>query len=65
MASMDDFSMTSWHFSWDFMNEEVIDFFREFYEQGRFVKSLNANLLVLFQRKGVTKIWEILGPSVW
>lgn len=56
MASMDDFSMTSWHFSWDFMNEEVIDFFREFYEQGRFVKSLNANLLVLFQRKGVTKI---------
>ena len=33
-------------FSWDFVKDEVLGFFKEFYEHNRFVKSLNAIFLV-------------------
>ena len=36
------FSMALWKFAWDFVNEDVMSFFKEFYEHGKFVKSLNA-----------------------
>ena len=48
----DGFSMTFWQFSWEFVKEEVMNFFRQFHETGSFVRSLNATFLVLIPKKG-------------
>ena len=45
------FPLAFWQFSWDFFKEEVLGFFNEFYEQSRFVKSLNS-FLVLIPKQG-------------
>ncbi|RVW12312.1 Transposon TX1 uncharacterized 149 kDa protein [Vitis vinifera] len=45
------FSMAFWQFAWDFVKDDVMSFLREFYEYGKFVKSLNANFLVLIPKK--------------
>ena len=39
-------------FSWSFLKEEVIGFFKDFHNQGKFVKSINAFFLVLIPKKG-------------
>ena len=44
--------MAFWQFSWEFMKNKVMNFFREFHESGRFVWSLNATFLVLIPKKG-------------
>ncbi|RVX03364.1 putative ribonuclease H protein [Vitis vinifera] len=49
---LDDFSMAFWQFSWEFVKEEVMNFFRQFHETGSFVRSLNATFLVLIPKKG-------------
>ena len=46
----DGFPMAFWQLSWELV-KEVMSFFREFHENGRFVKSLNATFLVLIPRK--------------
>ena len=38
-------------FSWDFVKNEVLGFFKEFHEWSRFVKNLNATFLVLIPKK--------------
>ena len=43
----DGFSLAFWSFSWEFVKDEVLGFFREFFEHNQFVKSLNATFLVL------------------
>ena len=43
----DGFPLAFWSFSWDFVKEEVMGFFKEFYQNDQFVKSLNATFLVL------------------
>ena len=49
----DGYTTTFWLFSWEFVKEEVMmGFFSEFYEEGRFVKFLNATFLVLILKKG-------------
>ena len=50
MSGLDGFSMVFWQFSWNFV-KEVMGFFREFHEQGRFIKCLNATFLVLVPKK--------------
>ena len=47
----DGFPLAFWSFSWDFIKPEVLGFFKEFHEQGRFVRSLNATFLVLVPKK--------------
>ena len=47
----DGFSLAFWSFSWDFVKAEVLGFFKEFHEQGKFVRSLNATFLVLVPKK--------------
>lgn len=47
----DGFSMAFCHFSWDFVKSEVLCFFNEFHEHGRFVNSLNNSFLVLIPKK--------------
>ncbi|RVW77043.1 hypothetical protein CK203_036842 [Vitis vinifera] len=46
------FSIKFRQFSWDFVNDEVMGFFRDFHEQDKFVKSLNASF------------WQILDASL-
>lgn len=50
--SPDGYTMTFWLFSLEIVKEEVMGFFRDFHERGRFVKSLNAVFLVLNPKKG-------------
>ena len=38
-------------FAWDFVKADVMCFFKEFYENGKFVKSLNATFMVLIPKK--------------
>ena len=47
----DGFPLAFWAFSWDFVKNEVLGFFKEFHEQARFVKNLNATFLVLIPKK--------------
>ena len=48
----DGFTMAFWLFCWDVVKIEIMGFFREFHERGKFVKSLNATFLVLVLKKG-------------
>ncbi|RVW14457.1 LINE-1 retrotransposable element ORF2 protein [Vitis vinifera] len=48
----DGFSMAFWQFSWEFVKEEVMNFFKQFHEIESFVRSLNATFLVLIPKKG-------------
>ena len=46
------YTMAFWLFCWDVVKVEVLGFFRDFHEEGRFVKSLNATYLALVPKKG-------------
>ncbi|RVW88494.1 hypothetical protein CK203_043831 [Vitis vinifera] len=46
----DGFSMAFWQFAWDFVKNDVMNFFSEFYEHSKFFKSLNATFMVLANR---------------
>ena len=48
----DGFTMAFRQSSWEFVKEEVLGFFRDFHNHGRFVKSLNATFIVLIPKKG-------------
>ena len=47
----DGFPLAFWSFSWDFVKNKVLGFFKEFHEHARFVKNLNATFLVLIPKK--------------
>ena len=44
-----------WHFSRDFVREEVMGFFKEFYENNKFVRRLNSTFLVLIPKKEIVE----------
>ena len=44
--------MAFWQSCWDFVKEEILEMFKEFHEQGSFLKSLNNTFLVLIPKKG-------------
>ena len=48
----DGFTVTFWQAYWDFVREEILELFKEFYDQRSFAKSLNTTLLVLIPKKG-------------
>ena len=48
----DGFIVAFWQFCWDFVKEEIVDLFKEFYEQRSFAKSLNTTFLILIPKKG-------------
>ena len=48
----DGFSLAFWQHCWDVVKVEVMNVFKEFYEQECFVKSLNATFLVLVSKRG-------------
>ena len=45
------FPFAFWSFSWEFVKDDVMDFFKELYEK-KFVRSLNVTFLVLIPKKG-------------
>ena len=47
----DGFTMAFWQFSWGFLKEEVMGFFKDFHDQGKFIKSINASFMVLIPKK--------------
>ena len=44
------------------MKDEILGFFKEFYEHNRFVKSLNATFLVLIPKKSNIEDFKDLRP---
>ena len=48
----DGFTLAFWQSCGDFAKEEILDMFKEFYEQNVFLKSLNNTFLVLLPKKG-------------
>nr|CAN64368.1 hypothetical protein VITISV_040345 [Vitis vinifera] len=48
----DGFTMAFWQVCWDFIKEEVVELFKEFYDQKSFAKSLNSTFLVIIPKKG-------------
>ncbi|RVX06605.1 LINE-1 reverse transcriptase-like [Vitis vinifera] len=48
----DGFTMAFWQECWEFVKEEVVDLFKEFFEYGSFSKCLNTTFLVLIPKKG-------------
>ena len=58
----DGFPLAFWSFSWDFVKNEVIGFFKEFHENSRFVKNLNTTFLVLIPKKQTVEDFKDLRP---
>ena len=56
----DGFPLAFWSFSWDFVKNEVLGFFKEFHEQSRFVKNLNATFLALIPKKQIVEDFKDL-----
>ena len=44
--------MAFWQNSWVFVKLEVMNFFKDLHEQGKFVRSINATFVVLVPKKG-------------
>ena len=58
----DGFPIAFWSFSWEFVKEEVMGFFREFFLHDQFVKSLNATFLVLVPKGRTVEDLKDLRP---
>ena len=58
----DGFPLAFWSFSWDFVKNELLGFFKEFHEHARFVKNLNATFLVLIPKKQTVEDFKDLRP---
>ena len=58
----DGFPLAFWSFSWDFVKNEVIGFFKEFHDNARFVKNLNTTFLVLIPKKQTVEDFKDLRP---
>ena len=58
----DGFPIAFWSFSWDFVKEEVMGFFMDFFQNEQFVKSLNATFLVLVPKGSTVEDLKDLRP---
>ena len=47
----DGFTMTFWQSCWEFIKEEILEMFEDFYVHSSFLKSLNNTFLVLIPKK--------------
>ncbi|RVW58034.1 hypothetical protein CK203_106954 [Vitis vinifera] len=47
---LDGFTVAFWQNCWEIVKEDVLDMFKEFYDQNSFIKSLNHTFLVLANR---------------
>ena len=58
----DGFPIAFWSFSWDFVKEEVMGFFKDFFQNEQFVKCLNATFLVLVPKGSTVEDLKDLRP---
>ena len=58
----DGFPIAFWSFNWDFVKDEVMGFFKDFFQNDQFVKSLNATFLVLVPKGSTVKDLKDLRP---
>ena len=58
----DGFPIAFWSFSWDFVKDEVMGFFKDFFQNDQFVKSLNATFLVLVPKGSTVEDLKDLRP---
>ena len=58
----DGFPIAFWSFSWDFVKYEVMGFFKDFFQNDQFVKSLNATFLVLVPKGSTVDDLKDLRP---
>ena len=49
---LDGFTVAFWQTCWDFVKGEILELFKEFYDQSSFIKSLNITFLVVIPKKG-------------
>ena len=61
---LDGFSMSFWQFSWDFVKIEMMNFFKDFYEFGCFLRNLNSTFLVLIPKKGGGALYKWLAKAL-
>ena len=47
----DGYTAAFWQFSWDYVNNDIMSVFKDFFETGKFVKSLNSTFIVMIQKK--------------
>ena len=47
----DGFTIAFWQSSWEVVKDDVMRMFKEFYELGKFVKSLNNSFIVMIPKK--------------
>ncbi|RVX22233.1 LINE-1 reverse transcriptase-like [Vitis vinifera] len=47
----DGFTMAFWQSCWEFIKEEILEMFKDFYDHSSFLKSLNNTFLVLIPKK--------------
>ncbi|RVW87530.1 hypothetical protein CK203_036323 [Vitis vinifera] len=55
----DGFTGAFWQTCWEFVKEEIMDLFKEFFVQKSFAKSLNTIFLVLIPKKGERRTWGV------
>ena len=48
----DGLTIAFWQSRWELVKEEIMELFREFYDQCSFAKSLNSTFIVLIPKKG-------------
>ncbi|RVW56248.1 hypothetical protein CK203_092254 [Vitis vinifera] len=53
------FTVAFWQSCWEFAKEEIVDLFKEFFEEKSFAKSLNSTFLVLIPKKGGLRTWGL------
>ena len=46
------FTFPFWQFNWDFFKDDFVGMFKEFHQQGKFVRSLNTTFIGLILNKG-------------
>ena len=59
----DGFTVAFWQSCWDFVKEEIVDLFKEFFDEKSFAKSLNSTFLSSLRKGGLMTL-GISGPLV-
>ena len=51
----DAYTMAVWQFNWGIVKKKILLMFKDFFELGKFVRSLNSTLIVLVPKKAGTE----------
>ena len=61
----DGYMVAFWQSNWGTVKEDVLKLFKDFFEMGKFVHSLNTTFIVLVPKKCGAKDLRILDLLVW